>query len=50
VQEDGILMHRGKIYLSNSGEIKNTVLREMKIVPYVGHLGYPKTIATMGSH
>jgi hypothetical protein len=37
LKEDGILMYRGKLYVSNSIEMKNTLLREMHIVPYVGH-------------
>jgi len=42
LKEDGILMYRGKMYVSNSGELKNIMLREMYNVPYVGHPGYWK--------
>jgi hypothetical protein len=49
VQEDGILMYRGKIYVSNSSELKNTVLREIHNVSYVGNPGYHKTIAVVRS-
>jgi hypothetical protein len=49
LKEDGILMYKGKIYVPNSSELKNTVLREMHNVPYVGHLGYQKTIVVVRS-
>jgi hypothetical protein len=49
LKEYGILMCKGKIYLSNSNELKNAMMREMHNVPYVGHPGYQKTIATMRS-
>jgi hypothetical protein len=49
LKEDGILIYRGKMYVSNSGELKNIVLREMHNVPYVGHPGYHKTIAHVRS-
>jgi hypothetical protein len=49
LKEDGILMYRGKVYVSNSSEMKNTVMREMHNVPYVGHPGYQKTIAVVRS-
>jgi hypothetical protein len=42
-----ILMYRGSIYVPNSQELKKMILREMHNVPYVGHLGYHKTITTI---
>ena len=33
-----ILMYMGIIYVPNSQELKNMILREMHNVPYVGHL------------
>jgi hypothetical protein len=30
-------MYKGKIYVPNSGEMKNIVVREMHNVPYVGN-------------
>jgi hypothetical protein len=39
---DEILMYRGKIYVPNSQEFKNMILREMHNVP-----GYQKTITTI---
>jgi hypothetical protein len=42
---DEILMYKGRIYVPNSQELKNPILREMHNVPYVGHPGYYKTIA-----
>jgi hypothetical protein len=43
LKEDGILMYRGKVYVSNSNELKNGVLKEIHNVSYVDHLGYQKT-------
>jgi hypothetical protein len=40
LKEDGILIYKGKLYVPNSSELKNAVLKEMHNVPYVGHLGY----------
>jgi hypothetical protein len=37
LKEDGVLIYRGKVYMPNSREMKNMVLREMHNVPYVGH-------------
>jgi hypothetical protein len=46
---DEILMYRRIIYVPNSQELKNLILREMHNVPYVGHPGYQKTIAAVKS-
>jgi hypothetical protein len=40
-------MYMGKIYVPNSQELKNLILREMNNVPYVGHTSYQKTIAAV---
>ena len=40
MKEDGLLMHKNRIYVPSSGELRNFVLKEMHDVPYVGHLGY----------
>jgi hypothetical protein len=37
----------GKIYVPNSYELKNLILREMHNVPYAGHPGYQKTIVVV---
>jgi hypothetical protein len=37
LKEDGILMYRGKVYVSNSSEMKNKMMREMHNVIYVGN-------------
>jgi hypothetical protein len=42
-------MHKNKIYVPSFGELRNLVLKEMHNVPYVGHLGYQKTIASVRS-
>jgi len=49
LKEDGILMYKGKVYVSNSNELKNAVLKEMHNVPYVGNPGYQKTILAIRS-
>jgi hypothetical protein len=49
LDNDEILMYRGIIYVPNSNELKNLILREMHNVPYVGHPGYQKTIAAVKS-
>jgi hypothetical protein len=40
-------MHKNRIYVPNSGELRNFVLTKMNNVPYVGHPGYQKTIASI---
>jgi hypothetical protein len=47
LKEDIILMYKGKVYVLNSGELKNVVLKEMHNVPYAGHPRYQKTIAVV---
>jgi hypothetical protein len=49
MKEDGILMHKNRIYVPNSRELRKLVLKEMHNVPYVRHPGYQKTIAAIRS-
>jgi hypothetical protein len=42
-------MYRGNIYVSNSKKLKNIGLIEMNSVPFVGHLGYQKSIVVVRS-
>jgi hypothetical protein len=49
LDNDEIIMYRGIIYVPNSQELKNMILREMHNVPYVGHPGYQKTITAIKS-
>jgi hypothetical protein len=49
LDNDEILMYRGRIYVPNSQQLKNLILREMHNVPYVGHPGYQKTISIVKS-
>jgi hypothetical protein len=49
IKEGGLLMHKNRIYVSRSRELMNLVLKEMHNVPYVGHLGYHKSITTIRS-
>jgi hypothetical protein len=49
IKEDGLLMHKNRIYVPSSRELRNLVLKEMHDVPYVGHPGYQKMITTVRS-
>jgi hypothetical protein len=40
MKEDGLLMHKNKIYVPSSEELRNLVLKEMHNVPYVGRPSY----------
>jgi hypothetical protein len=40
LKEDGILIYKGKVYVLNSSEFKNVVLKEMHNVPYAKHPRY----------
>ena len=42
-------MHKNRIYVPSSGELRNLVMKEMHDVPYVEHPGYQKTITTVRS-
>jgi hypothetical protein len=47
IKEDRLLMHKNRIYVPSSGDLRNLVLKEMHDVPYAGHLDYQKTITTV---
>jgi hypothetical protein len=47
LKEDGILMYRHRVYVSNDQELKSMILSKMHKVPYVGHPGYQKTIVVV---
>jgi hypothetical protein len=49
LREDGILVYRGIVYVPNFQKMKILVLKEMHNVPYVGHLGYQKTIVVVNN-
>jgi hypothetical protein len=49
IKEDGLLMHKNRIYIPSSGELRNLVLKEMHHVPYARHPGYQKTITAVRS-
>jgi hypothetical protein len=49
LHNDEILKYMGIIYVPNSHELKNLILREIHNVPNVGHPGYQKTIAAVKS-
>jgi hypothetical protein len=45
----GVLLYKNQIYVPNSHELRGMILKEMHNVPYVGHPGYQKTMATVKS-
>jgi hypothetical protein len=47
LKEDGILMYRCIVYVSNDQELKNILLSELNKVPYVGNPGYQNKIAVI---
>jgi hypothetical protein len=49
IKEDGLLMHKNRIYVPSSRELRNLVLKEMHDVPYAGHPGYQKMITAIRS-
>jgi hypothetical protein len=49
IKEDGLLMHKNRIYFPSSKELRNLVLKEMHNVPYTGHPGYQKIITAVRS-
>jgi hypothetical protein len=40
-------MHKNKIYVPSSRELRNLVLKEMHDVPYAGHPDYQKKITAI---
>jgi hypothetical protein len=42
IKEDGLLMHKNRIYVPSSRELRNLVLKEMHNVPYVRHPRLPE--------
>jgi hypothetical protein len=47
MKEDGLLIHKNRLYVPSSRELTNLVLKEMHNVPYAKHLGYLKTITVL---
>ena len=45
--EDGIIMHRDRVYVPNSEILKMFILKNMHNVPYAGNSGYQKTVAAV---
>jgi hypothetical protein len=50
LEADGTLLYKNKIYVPNFQELRFMILNEMDNVPYGGHLGYQKTMASIKSH
>jgi hypothetical protein len=44
MKEDGLLMHKNRIYVPSYGELTDLVLKEMHNVSYAKHLGYQKQL------
>jgi hypothetical protein len=47
IKEDGLLMHKNRIYVPSFRELRNLVLKEMHNIPYAIYLSYQKTITTI---
>jgi hypothetical protein len=47
---DGILLHKNMIFVPNVQDLKRMILYEMNNGPYVGHVGYQKTVEAIKSH
>jgi hypothetical protein len=47
IKEEGSLMHKNRIYVPSSRELRNLVLKKMHDVRYVGHLDYQKIITAV---
>ena len=45
LEENGILVHKDKVYVPNFGDVRKMVLKEMQNVTYARNSGYKKTIA-----
>jgi hypothetical protein len=50
LETDKTLLYKNKIYAPNVHELKLMILNEIHNVPYDGHPGYQKTMATVNSH
>jgi hypothetical protein len=50
LETDGILLYKNKVFVPNVQCLKQMILQEMHNVPYAGHPGYRKTVATVKSH
>jgi hypothetical protein len=46
---DGILLYINRVYVPNSFDLRNVILKEMHNVPYAGHPVYQKTISAVKS-
>jgi hypothetical protein len=47
---DRTLLYKNKIYVPNVQNLKLMIFNEMHNVPYAGHPGYQKNVATIKSH
>jgi hypothetical protein len=47
LKEDGILMYKRKVYVTNVQELKNLLSSEMHKVPYAGNPSYQKTLVVV---
>ena len=46
---DGLLFHRGKLYIGPNSPLKHLLLTEYHSVPMAGHQGITKTLASMSA-
>jgi hypothetical protein len=49
MKEDGVFIHKNRIYVPDFGELRNLVLKEMHNIPYARHPSYQKIIAAIRS-
>ena len=42
--EDGLVRFRDIMYLLDDSDLKNLILREFRVKPYLGHQRYQKTL------
>ena len=42
-----LVRFKDRIYVSDNSDLKKATLREFGVKPYLGHLGYQKTLTTM---
>jgi hypothetical protein len=50
MEADGTLLYKSGIYVPNFQELRIMILKKMNNVPYAGHPGYHKIVATIKSH
>ena len=47
LNEKGLIIYKNRMYIPNVPKVKFLILNEIHISPYLGHLGYQKTITML---